>query len=373
MPESRRGSDWRTGLARLVARPGFQRWAAAFPLTRRFARRDGDQLFDMVQGFVRSQVLYALVDLRIPHQVMEGPRTVVQLAQGTGIPPDRMIRLLQAGAAMGLLHRHKDGRFGAARLGAALLGVPGLEQMIRHHDILYRDLKDPVALLRGEVQTELADFWPYVFGARGAVDPDVTATYSDLMAQSQGLVAQDTLAAISLRGTRHLLDVGGGFGAFVEAVCHAYPDMRVSLFDLPHVVAGARARFGSQNVSTKVDTHAGSFRDDPLPAGADAISLVRVLYDHSDETVAALLAKVHTILPPTGRLIISEPMSGGTTPSASGDVYFAFYTLAMRTGTVRSASRISELCREAGFGDTRVHRAARPYVTQVVTARKFSE
>ncbi len=326
----------------------------------------------MVQGFVRSQVLFALVQLRIPHQVMEGPRTVQQLSQGTGIPPERLAQLLQAGAAMGLLHRHKDGRFGAARLGAAMLGVPGLEQMIRHHDIFYRDLKDPVALLRGEVQTELAEFWPYVFGARGAVDPKVTGTYSDLMAQSQGLVAEDTLAAVSLKGTRHLLDVGGGFGAFAQAVAQAYPEMRVSLFDLPHVVAGAEARMNSANLSTKVDTHSGSFRDDPLPEGADAISLIRVLYDHSDETVRHLLAKVHATLPASGRLVISEPMSGGATPSAATDVYFAFYTMAMRTGTVRSAARISALCSAVGFVDTQIHRSARPYVTQVVTARKLS-
>ncbi len=327
----------------------------------------------MVQGFVQSQVLFALVQLRIPHQVMDGPMTASQLAEGTGVPPDRMAQLLQAGAAMGLLHRHADGRFGAARLGAAMLGVPGLEQMIRHHDILYHDLKDPVALLRGEVKTELADFWPYVFGARGAVDPAVTGTYSELMTQSQGLVAQDTLRTVSLRGTRHLLDVGGGFGAFAQAVTRAYPDMRVSLFDLPHVVAGAEARFAQEKVSGKVDTFAGSFRDDPLPEGADAISLVRVLYDHSDETVRRLLAKVHATLPPSGRLIISEPMSGGSRPSPSGDVYFAFYTMAMRTGTVRSAARISALCAAVGFVGVKSFRSQRPYVTQVVTAQKMPD
>ena len=357
--------DWRTRLARLIARPEFQRWAASFPLTRRLVRRDGDVLFDMVQGFVKSQVLFALIELRILHRLMDGPKTASALAPEAAMPPERMTRLLQAGAAMGLLYRDADARFGVARLGAAILGVPGLEQMIRHHDILYRDLQDPVALLRGQVDTELAGFWPYVFGASGPVDPAVTETYSDLMAQSQALVAQDTLARISLRGCRHLLDVGGGFGAFAQAVAEAYPDMRVSLLDLPVVVEGAR-----EKVSSKVDTVAGSFRDDPLPEGADVISLIRVLYDHSDETVRALLHKVHHTLPAGGRLVISEPMSGGHAPNAAGDVYFSFYTMAMRTGTVRSAARIAELCTDAGFREIKTYRSARPYVTQVVTARR---
>ena len=37
--------------------------------------------------------------------------------------------------------------------------------MIAHHDVLYRDLADPVAFFRGETDTELARFWPYVFAA----------------------------------------------------------------------------------------------------------------------------------------------------------------------------------------------------------------
>ena len=52
---------WKGGwLNRLVARPGFQSWAAHFPLTRGRARADGAALFEVVQGFVQSQVLMAL-------------------------------------------------------------------------------------------------------------------------------------------------------------------------------------------------------------------------------------------------------------------------------------------------------------------------
>ena len=104
--------------------------------------------------------------------------------------------------------------------------------------------------------------------------------------------------------------------------------------------------------------------------GADAVSLIRVLYDHEDDTVSALLSKTFDALPDGGRLIVSEPMSGGAAPEPAGDVYFAFYTLAMRTGTVRSASRIAEMCKAAGFDQIASPRPARPYVTSTLTARK---
>ena len=357
---------------RLIAKPSFQNWASRFPLTRGIARREGAEMFDLVAGFVQSQVLMAVVELRLLHRLIDMPRSSAGLAHEAGMTSDRMELLLQAAAALGLVQRRRDGRFGLARKGAALLGVPGLEAMILHHKAFYRDMEDPVALLRGEVDTELANFWPYVFGARGAVDPAVTQTYSDLMADSQGLVAQDTLRMVDLSGVTRLLDVGGGSGAFALAVAQAYPALDLMLFDLPDVVPAAQARFAAAGQGGRLAVHGGSFRSDSLPYGADAISLIRVLYDHSDDTVRGLLSKIHDTLPSGGRLIISEPMSGGARPERAGDVYFAFYTMAMRTGKTRSSDEIGKLCAEAGFTQIKAPNALRPFVTSVLTCVKSS-
>jgi demethylspheroidene O-methyltransferase len=274
--------------------------------------------------------------------------------------------LLRGGAAIGLLSARRDGTWTLTPRGAALATVPGLADMIRHHAILYRDLADPVAFFRGETDTGLAAFWPYVFGAGAAQDPATADRYSRLMADSQTLVAEDTLAALDLRSTRHLMDVGGGTGAFLAAVARAAPHLRLTLFDLPAVAPQARARFAADR--THVTIVPGSFRDDPLPQGADTISLVRVLYDHADDTVRALLARVHAALPPGGRLIISEPMTGGTRPERAGDAYFALYCMAMRTGRARSAAEIAALLAASGFAAITTPRPARPFVTSIITA-----
>ena len=360
------GWSARGWLNRLVARPGFQSWAAHFPLTRKQARADGAALFDIVQGFVSAQALMALVELDIFRRLRGGALDAEQLGRACDVAPARMQVLLQSGAALGLLKRKRSGRFGLARKGAALLGVPGLEAMIRHHRAFYDDLRDPVALLKGPDETRLSQFWPYVFG--GDVPGAEAALYSDLMAQSQTLVAADTLRQVSLKGVRHLMDVGGGTGAFLAAAAKQ-TQAELTLFDLPQVVAGAEARFASEGIAPRVTIHPGSFRRDPLPQGADAISLVRVLYDHTDETVRDLLAAVRGALPPGGRLILSEPMSGGAEPDRATDVYFAFYTMAMQTGRARSAEEIGALCEAAGFVDVQSPKPLRPYVTRVLTAR----
>ena len=146
--------------------------------------------------------------------------------------------------------------------------------------------------------------------------------------------------------------------------------MRLTLLDLPAVTAAAARRLATEGLDGRVALAAGNFRTESLPDGADAISLVRVLYDHDDDTVAGLLSRVAEALPPGGRLIVAEPMSGGTRPSRFGDGYFAFYTMAMRTGHVRSPERIASLLAAAGFEGVRFPRAHRPFVTSVVTARR---
>lgn len=371
IPEQATGRpSFGTWMTRLAASRRFQAFAARVPGLRAIARAEGAAIFDVVQGFVRSQTLVALVELRLLHRLADGPASADAMAPGYGLSAGRLQILLQSGAAMGLLRRRRDGAFGLTVRGASILGVPGLEAMIRHHRAFYADMADPVALLRGAGQTELAQFWPYVFGAAGARDPEVTATYSDLMAQSQTLVAEDTLRLVDVSKVGRLLDVGGGTGAFLTAVGQACPGPRLDLFDLPVVVEGARARFARAGLGARCTIHPGSFRDDPLPRGADAISLIRVLYDHDDSTVVALLRAVHAALPAGGRLIVSEPMSGGAQPDPVTDVYFAFYTLAMQTGRTRSAAEIAALLAAEGFQNINVHKGFRPYVTSVITATR---
>ena len=357
---------WRN---RLAASPRFQSWASRMPVLRRIAKGEGEALMDLISGFVQSQVLSALIELEVLEALAPGPQRIDTLAQVTGLSDARMGALARAGIALRLMTRRRDGRIALAQSGASLLGVPGLRQMIRHHRVLYGDLSDPVAVLRGVADTDLARFWPYVFGAApGTVAPEIAESYSQLMADSQALVAEETLRTVSFRDSTCLMDVGGGTGAFLSAALAATPGLKGVLFDLPPVVPVARARFASRGLSERVSIAPGSFRDAPLPAVADTISLVRVLYDHADTTVAMLLERVRRALPPGGRLVISEPMSGGDRPTRSGDVYFAFYCMAMRTGRVRSAAEIAAACRTAGFVKVSTPRTARPFLTSVVTA-----
>ena len=355
---------------RLLASPRFQRWAARFPLTRRIARREAQALFDLCAGFVYSQVLLACVELRLFEVLRNGRRDLDELAAELGLPVDSARRLLEAAASLRLVERCGRDAYRLGRLGAVLEGSPAITAMITHHRLVYADLRDPVALLRGTgTTTRLADFWPYAGDApaRPLEDADVAA-YSALMSVSQPLVADDILDAYPIRGHRCLLDVAGGEGRFLESAALRAPRLALMLFDLPPVAARARERLASVGLAARSQIVGGDFRREPLPPGADLISLVRVLHDHDDATVVSLLRAVRAALAPGGTLLVAEPMSGQRGAGAVADAYFGFYLLAMGRGRPRSPDEIAGLARAAGFGRVEPVPTARPLLTGLVVA-----
>jgi len=352
-----------------IADPRFQAWATANPLTRRIANRQGAALYDLVAGFVYSQVLHACVELDLFRRVATGPLSVPDLAEGTPLPPDAMQRLAQAAASLDLLHLRAGGRYGLGPLGAALLGAPGVEEMVRHHPMFYRDIEDPVTLLTApKGSTELSQFWTYV--RSGTVGAQEAGAYSRLMAASQDMVAAETLAVHPMTGITRLMDVGGGEGAFLAAALEATPGLTGTVFDLPEVAARAEVALAARGLDDRATAAGGSFLSDVLPQGADAISLVRVLYDHDTPVVQRLLAAVFDALPPGGRVLISEPMSGGARPSRSGDAYFGFYTAAMTSGQPRAPQEHMAALTAAGFVSVRSLAPRQGFITRVIAGQK---
>lgn len=372
LPASGLVSAWRERALdlrdRLLGSAGFRRLALRLPLTRGIARRETRALFDLCAGFVYSQVLAACVQLDLFTALRGGPLTAAEVADRCSLPAESAARLLDAAVSLRLLARRAGGRYGLGLLGAVVAAEPGIAAMVRHHAALYRDLADPVALLRAGRGEALAGYWPYAGAAdAAALDADAVAPYSALMAASQPMVAAEVLAAVRFDRFRCLLDVGGGEGAFLQAVAAEHPGLRLKLFDLPAVVERARARFAASALT--VEATGGDFRTDPLPAGADAISLVRVVHDHDDATALALLRAARRALAPGGTLILAEPMS--ETPGAEpiGDAYFGLYLLAMGRGRPRTAVRLTEMLTEAGFVAPRLVPTRTPLLVRVLLAR----
>ena len=353
---------------RLMASPRFQRWASSFPLTRPVSQKHTGALYDLCAGFVYSQILMACIQLRLFERLWEGPQTLGSLARQCNLPEDAMRRLLDGGAALGLLSRRSGKRYGLGMLGAAVYSNPGIAAMVEHHKLLYEDLRDPVALLRHpDKNTALSQYWPYTENdSAGKLDRGSVCDYTALMSASQELIADDILSAYNFGKHRRLLDIGGGDGTFLTKAAAAYPSLQLMLFDLPAVAERASDRFAEDALTERAKTFGGDFLNDPLPEGGDIVTLIRILFDHDDLTVKRILQAVRRVLPPNGVLIIAETMSGISGTNRISDAYFSFYLLAMGHGRTRSLDEFEVLLKEAGFAKPRIIPSRRPLLTNLL-------
>ncbi|MBT8517827.1 methyltransferase domain-containing protein [Polynucleobacter paneuropaeus] len=356
---------------KLIANSRFQNTVAKIPFLRGIAKKRANQLFDVMAGFVYTQILLACIRLNIFNQLKDGPLTLEAIKNECGLERAPLKQLLDAAVSIHLLEIRANHRYGLGKLGAPLVGNSALAAMIEHHSVLYEDLRDPLLLLSGKLKSKkLEKFWPYVSNdledQESLKDQERVKDYSDLMSASLPLVADQVLGAYDFSRHRCLLDIGGGQGTFLKRVHLQSPQLERMLFDLPGVANLAELNFSASSENQSIKVFGGDFFKDELPSGADLITLIRVIFDHDDERVKILLRSIFRALSPGGKLLIAEPMAETPDHPPMGHAYFGFYLMAMGRGRPRTVEEIGQLALEAGFKSVEILPSDMPINAQVL-------
>jgi demethylspheroidene O-methyltransferase len=364
--------DWRN---RLIAAPSFQRWATRFPLTRWLVRKQASEIFDLMAGFVYTQVLLACTQINLFDILANGALSFSDLQKYTPLKPAGLRRLLDAAVAIQLLVKRSEDRYALSMKSAPLVGNIAILDMVKHHADFYRDLSDPIALLQGDKSSvALNEYWSYITPEQGAapenLSAETVADYSKLMAHTQSLVTDEIIDAYPIGKHRIVLDIGGGQGAFIKRLASRYPHLTFKLFDIPGVAELSNAHFKEIGLSTRAQAVGGNFFQDSLPKGCDLATLVRVIFDHDDVRVRQLLANVFDALNPGGTLLLAEPMAETKGFEAMGHAYFGFYLLAMGRGRPRTEGEIRGLLTEAGFKGIKLLNSYMPLNAQILQCNK---
>ena len=355
---------WRLFRNRVLANQKFQKWAAKMPLVRRIASQKAVELHHLTAGFVYTQTLTAVIQSNLLAVLQGRIETTKSVAAMCGLSPQAAFTLLTASRALKLTDEVTPGHWMVGELGASVLGNPAVGDMVRHHAVLYRDLADPLAILRHRENTGLRNYWSYVPG--GTRLEESHREYSRLMSSSLALIADHILDSYPLKDYASLIDVAGGTGQFARVVKQRYPELSTTVLDLPEVVSEAKA------LSTPHDIRfvATDMFHSPLPENSELFSLIRVLHDHDDEPVKQLLSRLHSALRPGGHLLIAEPMTGTAGAESIGDTYFSFYLWAMGSGRPRTAKELEAMCLAAGFTRIREFKTPIPALTRLLVAEK---
>ncbi|HWR40442.1 MAG TPA: methyltransferase [Patescibacteria group bacterium] len=112
---------------------------------------------------------------------------------------------------------------------------------------------------------------------------------------------QETMVVCDMTGRKSLLDLGGGHGLYSAALARKYPDLAITLLDLPAVVPVAQETAAYFGVGDRIRVVAGDFLQDDIGQDYDVIFCANVI---GPRNLAQVLPILRRSMRPGGRLII---------------------------------------------------------------------
>ena len=309
-----------------------------------------DNLLRMTNAYEASQAIHVAATLGIADLLEDAPRSAEELAEATGTHAPALYRILRALASVGVFVEEPDGRFGltppaeylrsdvpgSVRAWAMLIGRPSFWTSWGHLLAVARNGEPAFPELYG------TSVWEYL-----AAHPEEGAIFGAAMTGLSAGVVEAVAQSYDFSGAGVLVDVGGGEGALLAAILAANPSMRGVLFDLPHVVAGAKDRLDRAGVADRCEVVGGSFFE-AVPEGADAYLLKSVIHDWDDASAIEILSKCRAAMADTGRLLVVERViRPGNEPDRAK--FADLYMLVALGGRERTAEEYERLFAEAGF------------------------
>ena len=320
---------------------------AAWPST------PGDELIRLFRGFWLSRAIYVAAELGIADLLVDGPRTVADLAASTSTHPASLYRVLRLLASEDVFTEADDGRFeltpkaaalrhGAspARMQVLFLGRPAswlaagsLSHTVRTGETAFEHVND-------------MDFFEY-----NRRHPEDQALFDELMAAQTKPVARAVAGTYDFSSMASVIDVGGGRGALAIEILAAHPQLRGVVFDQPTVAMEANTAIAAAGLSERCEGVGGDFFLS-IPNDHDAYLLKYILHDWDDEQCVAILRSCRRSVGAGGRVLIIEAIiPPGNKPSfgKTQDINMLINV----GGRERTQAEYRALYEEAGFELTR--------------------
>jgi predicted O-methyltransferase YrrM len=313
-------------------------------------------IVELATGYQRAQVLFAANALDVFGALAGRAKSAAEVAQALGLGERGVRALLDACVALKLLRRSGDGYANSMTVRMFLKpeGEVSFAPVLRFWQQFSYGVWGRLenAVRDNRPQTATGPKPDDLFGQLLS-DPDQTRLFFDGLAGLAYWPAKSIAEAVDFSGRRHLLDLGGGSGAFSAGIARRHEHLRVTLFDLAPVCRLARERFARAGLDARVEAVAGDFFHDAYPEGIDCALIANVLHDWSAPECVTLLQKVYAALPPGGLVLIYEVSSEAAQPT----IEESLFSLALLLDTNRGRSyRVEEFVRwlgQTGFRDVR--------------------
>lgn len=310
---------------------------------------DPDEFFDWIYGSMFSiAALTALVGSGVVDRLDQGPATIEELSDLSGIPASNLARLVDFLLAHQVVTTDGEGQVhGGPRL-------ENLQQVACYIEACRLGNLPGAAVFADALRIGKSAFEQHkgkpVFEYYPD-HPEEAANFAELMTFQRRRYDAFIFAHHRFEPFRLAVDVGGSEGGTLFGALEQHPGARGILFDLPNVVAQASERVAAHPLGARVELAGGSFFES-VPA-ADLYLLRSVLHDWSDAECVAILKTIRAAIELGGRLAVIEHVLPDT-PAPCEALYTDIAMMIWTTGRERKLSDFKALFEEAGFAFDRI-------------------
>jgi SAM-dependent methyltransferase len=266
--------------------------------------------------------------------------------------------LLLGCTSAGLLRKDGDHYYNtpvAHPLASKLDAVPAV--LIPWQQVLYRPMSWFCESLKENtnvgLQREFPGESPTLYG-RLVVNPKLESTFHNMIGSVSRLTAEDFVQQLDLSKYAHLLDVGGGTAVNAMYLARRWPNLRITIVDLPTIAEAANTKIASLGLDDRVCAVGLDAFNDEFPKGCDAVLFAHFLEIWSIERNKALVAKAARAVGPGAALFVVTPYANDdeTGPDLAAALSAYFLTVASGEGMVYTCREYEEWFSEAGFEPT---------------------
>ena len=314
------------------------------------------QLVEMILGKARTQLIAIAAELGIADLLVDGPRSIEELAETAGAHAPSLYRVMRALASLGVFAEIQPRVFALTPLAELLRDdAPG---SLRSYAVMHGSecFFRPWSQLLHGVRTGESAF-EKTFGT-GLFDylqqhPGESAAFNDAMTSISRQQAVAVCDAYDFSDFGTIVDVGGGHGLLLGAILKAHPSAMGLLHDLPSVVEGARASIEAEGLNDRCRIVGSDFFRD-VPGGGDAYIMKFILHDWDDVRAGKILKNCREAMAPGGRALVLEAViPPGDAPFVGklGDINMLVLT---QGGRERTEAEFGDLFASAGLRLTRI-------------------
>jgi SAM-dependent methyltransferase len=303
-------------------------------------------LMDLATGHVEARIVQTAVELAIFDALEGSALTSEAVAHRLELEPKATELLLNALAALDLVHKQAElFSLAVAAQKYLLRSSPFyVGDMIRFESSVWNCWEKLPQAIRSGQPVRPANMYQD--------DPRETEIFinaMDSLVNARG-DAEVITRAIKWDGIKELLDVGSGPASYPIHLCRKYPELRVTIFDLPGTLAITQRYVREAAMTERIRLIAGDYRNDPIPGSYDMVFLSNIIHGEGERENLSLIDKLAGNLKPGGRLVVKDHIldDSRTTPPV-GAIFSLLMLLTTAAGRCYSFNEIKLWMERAGL------------------------